>query len=190
MKEKVFIFLLFVFLLTPLSKAAAQSSVLEDGEIVFNTSGLPDWVKDVRRWDIIAFGTFPFSMFFTAFAVDIFRWGFESGFSFSMEGRRYAPWPFKSAGAVELTSGEFTRNIWIAVGLSAALAFADLLIVKLRQRDEKRRTDSSPPVSGGTYTIEKISPDVKTEEINYTDDASIIDENVLKISDLAASDLE
>jgi len=182
MKKNVFFIFIFVFLLFPFSRAAAQSGILDEKETIFNTSSLPGWVKDVRRWDIVAFGTFPFSMFFTTFIADIFRWGFESGFDFSAAGRRYAPWPFKSAGAVELTSGEFTRNIWIAAGVCAVLAFADLLIVKLKQRDEKLKTERKPS-SSGTLNLERKSltdaqePD-PADNTGITDDIEISNPDV------------
>jgi hypothetical protein len=162
MKKTVFIIFLFILVLSPFSRVSAQTDTAEEGEIVFNTTGLPQWVKDVRRWDIIAFGTFPFSMFFASFINDLYRWNNANGFDFSAEGRRYAPWPFKSAGAVDLTSQEFRRNILIAAGFSVAFAFIDLLIVKIRQNRERRRIESKPP-SGGTYVIERRSPEVSTD---------------------------
>lgn len=155
MKKIVFYLFLFVLVLTPFSQAVSQSNfTTEEETIVFDSTGLPQWAKDVRRWDIVAFGTFPFSMLFTTFFHDMYRWNKANSMDFSSEGRRYAPWPFKSAGAVEMTNKEFKRNILMAAGLSATLAFTDLLIVKLRQNKERRRIESKPP-SGGTFIIEK-----------------------------------
>jgi hypothetical protein len=164
-KKTVFIF--FIFVLIPFFQAGAQTTdVTTEGEIVFDTTGLPMWVKDVRRFDIIAFGTYPFSMFLASFFHDLYRWNSANGMEFSSEGRRYAPWPFKSPGAVDLTSQEFKRNILFAAGFSLTFALIDLLIVKLRQNKEKRRIESIPP-SGGTYTIERRSNAVpeETEDI-------------------------
>jgi hypothetical protein len=152
MKKTVFIIFLFVFVLSPF-QLQAQTATAE-GEIVFNTTGLPQWVKDARRWDIIAFGTYPFSMFLASFFQDLYRWNKTNGMDFSSEGRRYAPWPFKSAGAIDLTSSEFKRNILIAAGLSVTFACIDLFIVKRKQNKERLRIESTPP-SGGTYTIER-----------------------------------
>jgi hypothetical protein len=163
MKKNIFIIILFIFILSPFYQAEAQTSdTADEEEIVFNTTGLPQWVKDVRRWDIIAFGTFPFSMFFASFFHDLYRWNNANGFDFSNEGRRYAPWPFKSAGAVDLTSQEFKRNILIAAGFSVVFAFIDLLIVKIRQNRERRRIESKPP-SGGTYVIERRSTEASED---------------------------
>jgi hypothetical protein len=157
MKKTVFIIFLFILVLSPFYQVSAQTSdAAAEGEIVFDTTGLPQWAKDARRWDIIAFGTYPFSMFLASFFHDLYRWNSANGMEFTAEGRRYAPWPFKSPGAIDLTSQEFKRNILIAAGLSATFAFIDLLIVKLRQNKERRRIESKPP-SVGTYIIERRS---------------------------------
>jgi len=157
MNKIVFSLILFILILSPLCRAAAQSSVITEDEIkAFNTTGFPQWAKDLRRWDIIAFGTFPFSMFFATFFTDLSRWNRANGMNFSSEGRRYAPWPFKSAGAVEMTSQEFGRNILLAVGISVSFAFTDFIIVKIRQSIERQKLENRPP-SGGTVTIERRS---------------------------------
>jgi hypothetical protein len=170
MNKIVFSLILFILILTPFYNAAAQSSVITEEEIkVFNTTGLPQWVKDLRRWDIIAFGTFPFSMFLASFFNDLYRWNKANGMDFSNEGRRYAPWPFKSAGAVDPTSREFRNDILLAVGFSVTLAFTDLLIVKIRQNKERRRIENKPP-SGGTFTIERrTNEDAGNEEEEKTE---------------------
>jgi hypothetical protein len=105
-------------------------------------------------------------MFLTSFFHDLYRWNKANGMEFSSEGRRYAPWPFKSTGAIDLTSQEFKKNLFIAAGISAVFAFVDLLIVKLRRNREMRRLESIPP-SGGTYIIERRSTAVPEEtEVN------------------------
>jgi hypothetical protein len=177
MKKTVFIIFLFILVLSPFYQVSAQTSnAAAEEEIAFDTAGLPLWVKDVRRFDIIAFGTYPFSMFLATFFHDLYRWNHNNGMEFSSEGRRYAPWPFKSAGAVDLTSQEFKKNIFIAAGISAAFALVDLLIVKLRQNREKRRIESLPS-SRGTYTVERRSAEVpvKTEVHEVLSDMEIIE---------------
>jgi hypothetical protein len=164
MNKIVFSLILFILILSPFYRAEAQSGVITEDEIkIFNTTGLPQWVKDMRRFDIIAFGTFPFSMFFSSFFSDLYRWNKANGMDFSNEGRRYAPWPFKSAGAVDLTTQEFRNNILFAVGISLTLAVTDLIIVKIRQSKERRRLESKPP-SGGTFTIERRTNEDAGEE--------------------------
>ena len=159
-----FIIVVFTLFLGPLSLAAAQSggSSSSDSLAIFDTTGLPQWAKDLRRGDIVAFGTFPFSMMFVNFFYDLYRWNRANSMDFSSEGRRYAPWPFKSAGAVDKTSAEFRRSIFMAAGLSVTIALADFIIVKIR-RDRQRRNERPPPY--GTVIIErKPVEDVEPEE--------------------------
>jgi len=141
--RNIFIAIVFTsLLLSPVFQLTAQSST--DTPVIFDTTDFPQWAKDLRRWDIIAFGVFPFAMFTTTFVTDLFRWGYANGMNFSDEGRRYAPWPFKSAGAVEMSREEYERTIWIAIGISAAIALADFIIVKIRQSRERRRIENTP----------------------------------------------
>jgi hypothetical protein len=147
MKNIFFIFCIFSLLLSPLSKVLAQ-----DTQNIFDTSDFPQWAQDLRRWNIVSFGVFPFSMFFVSFATDIIRWNDANGMDFSADGRRYAPWPLKSAGAIELTNDEFKRNIMMAIGLSATVAIVDLIIVRIKRDNERRRIDSRP---AGSIIIER-----------------------------------
>jgi hypothetical protein len=146
MKRMFFLVILFSLMLCPAHQAQAQSlSATKTTETTtFDSSELPQWVKDFRRFDIITFGAFPFSIFFVTFASDMIRWKNENNFDFSEEGRRYAPWPAKSAGAVEMTNDDYTRTIWLAIGVSAAAALVDLLIVTVRRTNERRRIESLP----------------------------------------------
>jgi len=164
MKRTIFTIVLITMLLVPCLKAEAQNIHDSETTAVFDTTGFPQWAKDFRRWDIIAFGTFPFSMFFVNFFNDLYRWNKANSMDFSAEGRRYAPWPFKSAGAIELTSKEFRNTIFFAIGLSAALAFTDLFIVKMKR---KKAAMIKPPPAG-SYTIKKkpYEDDASEEELN------------------------
>ena len=44
--------------------------------------------------------------------------------------RRYAPWPFKAAGAAPMSPGELKAMFGIAISSSLAIAVADHLIVR------------------------------------------------------------
>jgi hypothetical protein len=147
MKRIFFLFVIFSLLFTPLSQVEAQTQ-----SNVLDLSNSPQWVRDLRRFDIILFGVFPFSMFFTTFAMDMIRWNEANGFDW--EDRRYAPWPLKTAGAVEMTPEEQLNTILIAAGVSAVIALTDFIIVKIRQGVQRRRIESRPT---GTVTIERTS---------------------------------
>jgi len=144
-------FLISLFF-TPVFEAHAQSlSSTNSTTTTFDMSGMPQWAKDIRRFDIIAFGSFPFSIFFVSTVMDLIRWNNANGFNMSEEGRRYAPWPAKSAGAIEMTNNEYTQMFLYAAGVSVVIALVDLLIVQIKRNKERRRLESLP---SGSYEIE------------------------------------
>ena len=160
MKKIFLIFLVFSLLLVHVFQASGQAV-----PNVFDTSNFPQWAKDLRRVDIITFGAFPFSMFFVTTVMDSIRWSQNADFSFSEEGRRYAPWPLKSKGPEPMTTDEQFRTIMIAAGVSVTIALVDLLIVKIRQDKERRRIES---MQTSTYNIEKtsVNPQITDESGN------------------------
>jgi hypothetical protein len=141
MKNIFFGFIVVSLLLTPAFQASAQSN---NNSTFFNMDGFPQWSKDLRRWEIIAFGTFPFALFVTTFAADMYRWGTEANFDFSDQGRRYAPWPFKSAGAADMTNREHEIVFIASASLSAVLAFVDMIIVLAKRNRDRRYAESLP----------------------------------------------
>ena len=73
-------------------------AVSEQNQWIFTNS--PQWVKDLRRGEIVFFGTLPFTVFYTRTIMSIIRMGQNNW------DPRYAPWPFQSAGAVAMTNNE------------------------------------------------------------------------------------
>jgi len=149
MKKIFFVSVLFFLLFTPQFEAAAQSTSASN---IFDMTGFPQWARDLRRFDIITFGSFPFSMLAVTFVTDMFRWYNANGMDFN--DLRYAPWPLKSAGAVDMTGEEYRRTILLAAGFSAVLALTDFVIVKIRKSNERRRIESRP---SGSYNINRGS---------------------------------
>jgi hypothetical protein len=135
--------------------------------VTFDMSGFPQWAKDFRRFDIIAFGSFPFSMFFVNFFYDLYTWNKVNGMDFSAAGRAYAPWPFKSAGAVEKTTYEFRNTIIMTACLSLVFAAVDLFIHKNKQKKELERKQNIPP--SGSFKI-IINPDETDEAEEHPPD--------------------
>jgi len=163
MKRIISAVIVFSLLLTPFFSVSAQSlSTTESTQSVFDMSGFPQWAKDIRRWEIVTFGVFPFSLFAVTFTTDMIRWYNANGMDFSAQGRRYAPWPLKSAGAVELSNEEFQRNLLLAAGLSMTLAFVDFFIVLSKRNNERRRLESSPP---GSVIITRIPQEAEESDI-------------------------
>ena len=145
--------IMILVLAAPAPRVSAQSTGAAAGtgtSSTFDTTGFPQWAKDLRRWDIIAFGSFPFTMFAATFAMDTRRWIDQNGMDFSEDGRRYAPWPLKSAGAISMSNRELETSLIIAASLSVAIAFADLIIVQIKRHKERQRAESLP---GGNVII-------------------------------------
>jgi len=88
----------------------------------------PQWAKDLRRGEIIFFGSFPFTVFFTRTLMDMIRTAAHDW------DRRYAPWPFKSAGAVLMNNNELRAMFGIAISASLAISMADYLLIKNKRK--------------------------------------------------------
>ncbi|MDR1654816.1 MAG: hypothetical protein LBR96_02370, partial [Treponema sp.] len=100
---------------------------------IFDMSDMPAWAKDVRRAEIVAFGSFPFTMFATQFFMDLYR------FSAHDWDTRYAPWPAKGAGAINMTNEEYEKTILYAALASLSIMTIDFSIVQLRRFINNRK---------------------------------------------------
>jgi len=138
LKQAVIFFLL---LAAPAFLVPAQTNTNNN---FFDLSGAPQWARDLRRWEIVAFGTIPFAMFTATFGMDMYRWNEANGMDFSDEGRRYAPWPLKSAGAIAMESQEMEKTLIIAASLCVSVAFADLIITQIKRAKARKRAEALP----------------------------------------------
>ena len=122
----------------------AQSNNTNTTGNFFDLSGSPQWVRDLRRWEIVAFGTIPFAMFFSTIGMDLYRWNKANGMEFSDSGRRYAPWPIKSSGAIAMEAEELERTLIIAASLCVTVAFTDLIITLIKRSNARKRAETLP----------------------------------------------
>jgi len=99
----------------------------------------PLWARDLRRGDIVAFGTLPFTVFFATFAVDSYRY-WDKGWD-----RRYAPWPLKSAGAIDMDDSLKLSSLAAGAVFSVGLALVDHLIVRSKRESKRRRIEAKGP---------------------------------------------
>jgi hypothetical protein len=136
--------LFFLLLAMPVFLIQAQTSGTNTTNNFFDLSGAPQWVRDLRRWEIVAFGTIPFAMFTATFGMDMYRWNNANGMDFSDNGRKYAPWPLKSAGAFGMESNEVEQTLIIAAGLCVVVAFTDLIITQIKRANAKKRAEALP----------------------------------------------
>jgi hypothetical protein len=166
--------LLLLLMVLPILNVPAQTNTDDAVPSILESKTIPQWVKDLRRWEIVAFGSIPFTMLTASFAVDMYRWNNANGMNFSNEGRRYAPWPLKSAGAISLERKEQETVFLIAGGLSLAIAFTDLIIVQIKRHKARKRAEAIPV--GSTIITRKPLP----EEAAGEHDGDDTDEAVLQ----------
>jgi hypothetical protein len=139
--------MIFVFVLVFFSFSAgevfAQTSSSAGTSTYFDMTGFPLWTRDLRRGEIVAFGSFPFAYFFTNFFYDTYRTA-AHGWD-----RRYAPWPLKPAGSIGRTQDEEFLTLGIAAGGAVAIAIVDHIIVRYKRNkleEEIRRLPAGTPI--------------------------------------------
>jgi hypothetical protein len=127
------------------NQTASTAPAVEDTPL-----NLPQWVKDLRRGEIVLFGSFPFTFFTATFVMDTYR---ASQHNWDT---RYAPWPLKSAGAINMTTDE----TFIVIGAAAAGAFlisiADFIIVQIKRSRAQKAAAALP--AGEPIIIRKPWP--------------------------------
>jgi hypothetical protein len=133
-------FFVFLFFLAALSCLGAQSSGSPPTlpAVQFDTSEFPQWAKDLRRGEIVAFGSFPFTFFFATMSVDLYR-SASHGWD-----RRYAPWPVKSAGSIDMTKDEQILTLGLAAGGAVLVALTDYAIVRYKRNRAEQRSRELP----------------------------------------------
>jgi len=90
----------------------------------------PQWAKDLRRFDVVTFGVFPFAWLLTSVAWDFYRSSQHDWDSAYM--------PFAS-NAEAWVNNDYKAVLGITAGLSLTVALVDFVIVKVkRSRAEKR----------------------------------------------------
>jgi hypothetical protein len=124
--------MVMLMLTLPVSRAAAQTTASQPAATETYPE-MPDWTRQLRRAEIIAFGAFPFAVFLSSFALDTYRWATNNW------NTAYAPWPLKTGNSTALlTDEEYGQTLLIAAGVSVVVALADFIIVRVKQRKAER----------------------------------------------------
>jgi hypothetical protein len=132
-RRKAFVLLVLFCAHTAYSQSSSTSGVsvktAEPPKTVY-----PQWVRDLRRAEIVAFGSFPFMMFFSILGMDLYRSATHDWDS------RYYPWPAKGPGSIDMNTDEHLLTLGIAATGSLVFALADHLILRYkRARAERQR---------------------------------------------------
>jgi hypothetical protein len=112
---------------------AAAAAAADEGHVPapYAPEEFPGWARELRRAEIVFFGSLPFSFFFTFEAYDTGKF-VASGFD-PLE----APWPFRAGSEIGATYSPAEKGWLVASALTVSLgvAVADFLI---RHRPAKR----------------------------------------------------
>jgi hypothetical protein len=152
----LFLLVLFVVGALPLGAQTFSPNILPD--VSSPASEFPLWAHDLRRGEIITFGTFPFTMFFSTMAMDSIRY-FDNN-----SDERYAPWPFKGPGAIEMSREEREKTFTAAILASVAIAAIDFAIVQVKRNKEKQRVEQQSNGREIRITRTSIVEDEKPDE--------------------------
>ena len=127
------LFLFIILFFSCPSAVFSQTSGSDTASSQFDMTGFPQWSKDFRRMEIIAFGSFPIMYLFTN---QIMKLIINRGFS----------------GSNHITAHTY-RAIGIAAGCSILLSLVDYSIVLHKRKREERQMRSLPP--GTTIIIRR-----------------------------------
>jgi hypothetical protein len=135
-KPFIAVLLLFIILCGPANAQSLAAGTTTPVNTGTEKPEFPRWLLDLRRAEIVAFGSFPFMMFLATFSMDTYR---ASGHNWD---NRYLPWPLKGPGAVAMSTDEHLVTLGVAIAGSVLVALADHLIVRVkRARLERQRQD-------------------------------------------------
>jgi hypothetical protein len=101
----------------------------------FDMTGFPQWTRDLRRGEIVAFGAFPFMYLFTNLGMDFYRWGSHDWDS------NYTP---LRSGTVPKTTDEKLMTLGIAAGGAVCIALVDFGIEYFKRHRRARAASLLP----------------------------------------------
>jgi hypothetical protein len=130
-----FVALILMFEALPLAAQTTSAGTQSTSEVY----QFPQWAKDLRRAEIVGFGTIPFTWLVATTFIDVSRTIAHNG------DQKYWPWPLKPAGAPAMSSDEFIVSIGVAFGVSAAIAFLDYFINRSRRNKVELEQIRNPP---------------------------------------------
>ncbi|MDR2468038.1 MAG: hypothetical protein LBD22_03665 [Spirochaetaceae bacterium] len=128
------------------------------------TVTFPQWAKDFRRADIVAFGVFPFAWLVTVISVDLYR-----SAQHNWSDARYYPWPMTADNPVPWTNDEYKAALLIAGAMAISIAITDFIIVKIKRNKAAARARAftpDPPTIIRTPLDGSIPPEDAASEEN------------------------
>ncbi|OJF76202.1 MAG: hypothetical protein BKP49_08655 [Treponema sp. CETP13] len=174
-KIKILVFLIIFCLPTQFFFAETTSSDKEDtDEITINfepytKDNIPDWAHDLRRAEIITFGSLPFTTLSCTFIYSLYRY-YDSGFDST-----YFPNPFPSSSDdADLSTDEQIAILKYSCGFSLFVGITDFIICTIKEQKEQKEERASNDIKNGTIVIIPESKVTETDPSNTTKDKTEI----------------
>ncbi len=138
----------------------------------YQAEEFPLFLREARRFEIVAIGSFPLMVFYSTLVYDIYRFTSKS-IQAGEFATAYLPWPLKGPNAVELTLDEKGGVLIAALSASVLVGILDWAILKMRAAAAKAerarmgrnlydnslsQPSEGPPPNPGTETI--TAPDL------------------------------
>jgi hypothetical protein len=142
-RKPLTLLVLVALLSSCLSPSGVHAQTTSDSAQSVSTE-FPLWAKDLRRGEIVAFGSLPFTVLLASLGVDVYRsasHGWDSN---------YAPW-----GGIGKTKDDLLLTLGVAAGASILVSVIDFLIVRHRRVERERNT----PPPGTPIIIRKPWPE-------------------------------
>ncbi|MBB6478986.1 hypothetical protein [Spirochaeta isovalerica] len=93
----------------------------------------PQWTLDLRRAEIVTFGSFPLSFMVTALVYDLTYLAIDS-YNYNNDSNLYD----RASFASHRTQDDITRLLLISGGVSLTIGLADFIINKVKQKKAER----------------------------------------------------
>lgn len=128
-KVVFFLLLLVFFCGVPYAQDAQSTDSSSDSTapVPYEDGEFPHWLQAVRRFEIIAIGSFPLTYFAAFLVYDVYRFVAESISAGGVNGL-YAPLFFAPPNKPPLSQNETIGVVLAAVGISLVVAIVDLII--------------------------------------------------------------
>lgn len=124
-----------------------------EGAEPYDTKATPQWLKDLRRGEIITLGSWPFTVLLTSLGYSLIQVGAHN-FDFS-----YMRNPFSTVGG-DYSESETLGIIFTSLGISVGVGMADFLVNLVKRKKAEKKNNSRQmesvtitPLEGGNDFI-------------------------------------
>lgn len=134
MKKNIFIAINLLILVFSLSAKDIDMTGVEVES--YDNVNFPPFLLDMRRSEIVTFGSYPFTMMTVSAGYSLFKY-----FSNGMDSK-YTPNPFMKASSANLTDAETKGIILGAAGLSIGIGIIDFFLNQIAIASEKQEKEA------------------------------------------------